>query len=134
MLAVNETQSLLMSVHARNPCRATACICRLDTTTAQVKVDLLQASVWLSLGAGLVTPLGGYATYTHLIHEVTQGGSATDNLTFVWLLLLVYYTVKGGVMSVATGWRAMAAHAAEPEVLQELEQLQVRPALVCAAC
>jgi hypothetical protein len=82
--------------------------------------------MWLSLGAGLITPLGGYTTYTHLIHEVTQGGSASDNLTFVWLLLLVYYTAKGGVMSVATGWRAMSAHAAEPELLQQLEQLQVR--------
>jgi hypothetical protein len=100
-------------------------ICRLDTTWAQAKVELLQASMWLSLGTGLITPLGGYATYTQLIHEVTQGGSANDNLTFVWLLLLVYYTAKGGVMSVVTGWRAMAAHAAEPELLQQLEQLQV---------
>jgi hypothetical protein len=99
--------------------------CRLDTTWAQAKVELLQASMWLSMGAGLITPLGGYATYTQLIHEVTQGGSANDNLTFVWLLLLVYYTGKGGLMSVATGWRAMAAHAAEPELLQQLEQLQV---------
>jgi hypothetical protein len=99
---------------------------RLDTSLAQSKVDLLHASIWLSLGAGLVTPLGGYATYTHLIHEVTLNGAATDNLTFVWLLLLLYYTVKGGVMSLATGWRALSAHAAEPELLQDLEQLQVR--------
>ncbi|WIA09050.1 hypothetical protein OEZ85_008464 [Tetradesmus obliquus] len=97
---------------------------KLDSSLAQAKVDLLAASVWLSLGAGLVTPLGGSAAYNHLIQAVTQDGAATDNLTFVWLLLLVYYTTKCGVMSVATGWRALAARSAEPEQLQQLEQLK----------
>lgn len=46
----------------------------------------------------------------------------------MWLLLLVYYTTKCGVMSVATGWRALAARSAEPEQLQQLEQLKVRAA------
>lgn len=91
----------------------------------QAKVDVLHASVWLSLGGGFMAALGGLPAYSHYVRDVTADGSASDNLTFAWLFLLGYYAAKGCVMSVATGWRAWAARAAEPEMLQDLEAVEV---------
>lgn len=98
---------------------------KLDTAVRQAKVDCMAAAIWAGLAYAVLTNMGGHAAYMQHFRALTLNGSASDNLMFLWVYILGYFTVKGCVMSLATGWRAMTERQAEPEKVQELEKLQV---------
>jgi hypothetical protein len=97
---------------------------KLDTATKQAKVDSVGAILWSSLAFAVLTQMGGHDMYMHHIRQLTMNGSAGDNLMFLWVYILGYFTVKSCCMSLATGWRAFTARRAEQHQVHELEHLE----------
>jgi hypothetical protein len=97
---------------------------KLDTAIKQAKVDSVAAIIWGILAFGVLTQMGGHNMYMHHIRQLTMNGNDSDNLMFVWVYILGYFTVKSCFMSLATGWRAFTARRAEQQQVQELEKLE----------
>lgn len=108
---------------------------KLDSAIKQAKIDSIGAVMWGILACGVLSDMGGHAQYMQYIRELTLNGSASDNLGFLWVYILGYFTVKSCFMSFATGWRAMTGRKAEEGKVQELEKLEVSfPVTPTAAC
>eukprot|EP00878_Enallax_costatus_P004923 GHUV01005178.1.p1 GENE.GHUV01005178.1~~GHUV01005178.1.p1 ORF type:complete len:264 (+),score=96.26 GHUV01005178.1:902-1693(+) len=97
---------------------------KLDLAVKQAKVDGIGAAMWGTLAFCVLSHMGGHAQYMQYIRELTVNGTASDNLVFLWVYILGYFTVKSCFMSFATGWRAMTARKGEAGKVQELEKLE----------
>eukprot|EP00775_Hariotina_reticulata_P013704 gene13704-13826_t len=85
----------------------------------QAKVECCAAALWGSLSLAMLLPLGGPTAYHEMMRSLDK-----DSLLFVWVYLLGYYTVKGAVMSVATGWREWSDRSAEEQQMADIAQLE----------
>lgn len=90
------------------------CTCRgftsvaqyLDSKTAtaagQAKLSLAAVLTWALMGAAMVLPLGGLSTtYSDSLAILTDGGLQMDNLLFLWVAVLAYFSVKVGAATAA---------------------------------
>lgn len=96
-----------VSRHAASPaavhtCRGFTSVAQyLDNKTAtaagQAKLSLAAVLIWALMGAAMVLPLGGLSTaYSDSLAILTDGGLQMDNLLFLWVAVLAYFSVKVG--------------------------------------
>jgi hypothetical protein len=67
------------------------------TAAAKAKVSLSAVLTWTLMGAVMVLTLGGLSTaYSDSLAILTDGGLQMDNLLFLWVAVLAYFSVKVG--------------------------------------
>ncbi|KIZ03866.1 hypothetical protein MNEG_4094 [Monoraphidium neglectum] len=71
-----------------------------------LRARCVAASLWGVLGVAGFLALGGSEGYGEDLRTLTSNGACESNNTFVWLLALGYFSVKGAVMTLAASVRA----------------------------
>ncbi|KAI8472882.1 MAG: hypothetical protein J3K34DRAFT_457611 [Monoraphidium minutum] len=88
----------------------------LRERAAQAKQDVrarcIGAAVWGALAVAGFLALGGARGYFTDYYTLTAGGAHEDNSTYVWMLALAYFSVKGAAMTAVTLVRAHLFEAA----------------------
>lgn len=91
----------------------------LSERSQQAKRDMrartVGASVWGVLATVGFIALGGMRGYYTDLYVLTGGHAFESNTTFVWMLLLGYFSVKGAVMAAVASVRAFLFAQQQPE-------------------
>lgn len=70
---------------------------KMATAAGQAKLSLAAVLTWALMGAAMVLPLGGLSTaYSDSLAILTDGGLQMDNLLFLWVAVLAYFSVNVG--------------------------------------